>query len=43
MNYPFISETLLFQGISVEETRAALDCLSALKKVFKKNQTVYHR
>lgn len=43
MNYSFISKTLLFQGISAEETRASLDCLSAVQKRFKKNQTVYHR
>ncbi|MCB6993984.1 Crp/Fnr family transcriptional regulator [bacterium 210820-DFI.6.37] len=43
MNYPFISKTSLFQGIPAEETKAALDCLSAVKKSFEKNQTVYYR
>ncbi len=41
MNYLFISNTALFQGVSAQETEAMLKCLSAVTKKFEKNQTVY--
>lgn len=40
MNYIFIAKTMLFHGMTPEETEQMLGCLSARTKKFDKNQTV---
>lgn len=40
MNYFFIADTILFQGMSPAETEQMLTCLSAKTKKFEKNQAI---
>ena len=41
MNYQFIANTALFQGVSAQEAKDMLRCLSAVTKFYKKEQPVY--
>lgn len=42
MNYNFLSETPLFQGIKVAEIKHILNCLNAKEKSFKKNEIIFN-
>ena len=42
IDYSFLSHTMLFQGISEDEVKEMLSCLSAKIQTFQKNETIYH-
>lgn len=41
-NYDFLTETMLFQGVSETDAEAMLHCLQAVCRSFRKNETVLH-
>lgn len=42
MDYLFLSKTVLFRGVSPEEVRSMLDCLSAEKRQYQRGDVIYH-
>ena len=42
MDYLFLSNTLLFRGVTPEETKTMLTCLNADTRQYQRGATIYH-
>lgn len=42
MDYKFITDTELFKGVSESEAKAMISCLNGTKKIYQKEQIIYH-
>jgi len=42
MNYQFLTNTMLFRGMSAEEIASVLSCLGAYEKKYRKDEIIYH-